>query len=105
MISVNTPLVLQIAYSTVLFDAFPICISTRGGTIHIFVPNHHGTDLSVDDEALQRIQAIHPNPEGGTRSNATLFDNRQQNNSECRELRTWKQSALDSDHVLNASLT
>ncbi len=48
-----------------------------------------------------------PNPEGGARSNATLFDNRQQKNSECRELRAWKQSQLDSDHVLilNASLT
>ncbi len=48
-----------------------------------------------------------PNPEGGARSNATLFDNRQQKNSECHELRTWKQSTLDSDHVLilNASLT
>ncbi len=47
-----------------------------------------------------------PNPEGGARSNATLF-NHQQKNSECCELRTWKQSPLDSDHVLilNASLT
>ncbi len=46
-----------------------------------------------------------PNPEGGAQSNATLFDNRQQKNSECRELRTWKQSPLeqwpcaDSDRV------
>ncbi len=49
-----------------------------------------------------------PNPEGGARSNATLFDNRQQkNNSECRELHAWKQSPPDSDHVLilNESLT
>ncbi len=48
-----------------------------------------------------------PNPEGGSRSIATLFDNRQQKNSECRELRAWKQSPLDSDHVLilTASLT
>ncbi len=35
-------------------------------------------------EALRRIQAIHPNPEDGARSNATLFDNRQQKNSECQ---------------------
>ncbi len=28
----------------------------------------------------------------GRRSNATLFDNHQQKNSECRELRAWKQS-------------
>ncbi len=36
-----------------------------------------------------------PNPEGGARSNAMLFDNhqRQQKNSESRELHTW-------DHVL-----
>ncbi len=26
-----------------------------------------------------------PNPEGGARSNATLFDNRQQKNSECHD--------------------
>ncbi len=57
-------------------------------------------------EALQWIQFT-LNPEGGARSNATLFDNRQQKNSECHELHTWKQSPLDSDHVLivNASLT
>ncbi len=48
-----------------------------------------------------------PNPEGGARNNATLFDNCQQKNSECPELRTWKQIPLDCDHVLilNASLT
>ncbi len=48
-----------------------------------------------------------PNPEGGARSNAALFENRQQKNSECRELRAWKQSPLDSDDVLilNAYLT
>ncbi len=27
---------------------------------------------------------FNPNPEGGARSNATLFDNRQQKNSECQ---------------------
>ncbi len=43
-------------------------------------------------EALQRIQAIHPNPEGGAHSNAMLFDNCQQKNSECCEMRTWEQS-------------
>ncbi len=48
-----------------------------------------------------------PNPEEGAYSNATLFDNRQQKNSKFRELRAWKQSPLDRDHVLilNASLT
>ncbi len=61
----------------------------RGGTVHVFVPNHHGNGhLGSVHEALRRIQAIHPNPEGGAHSNATLFDNRQQKNSECRELRT-----------------
>ncbi len=56
-------------------------------------------------EALEYRQFTHP--EGGPRSNTTLFDNLHQNNSECHELRTWKQSPLDSDHVqiLNVSLT
>ncbi len=74
----------------------------------LFVPNRHGMDISVRcmwpyDEYSQ----FTPNPEGGARSNATLFDNRQQKNSKCRDLRTWKQSPLDSDHllILNASLT
>ncbi len=43
---------------------------------------------------------LSPNPEGGAHSNATLFNNHQQNNSEWRELHTWKQSPLDRDHVL-----
>ncbi len=82
----------------------------RGGTVHVFVPTRHSTDLLVRcmrpyDENRQ----FTPNPEGGARNNATLFDNcqRQQKNSECRELCAWKQSPLDSDHVLilNASLT
>ncbi len=82
----------------------------RGGTVHVFVPTRHGTDLLVwcmrpYDENRQ----FTPNPEGGARNNATLFDSRQrqQKNSECRELCAWKQSPLDSDHVLilNASLT
>ncbi len=33
---------------------------------------------------LRRIQAIHPQSRRGARSNATLFDNRQQKNSECQ---------------------
>ncbi len=82
-----------------------IYIYIRGGTVRVFVPNHRGTDLSLVHEALRREQAIHPQ----SRSNATLFDNRQhqQKNRECHELHAWKQSPLDSDHVLilNASLT
>ncbi len=84
-----------------------IYIYIRGGTAHVFVPNHHGTDLSV--WLYDEYRQFTPNPEGGARNNATLFDNhqRQQKNSECRELRAWKQSPLDSDHVLilNVSLT
>ncbi len=85
-----------------------IYIYIRGGTIHVFVPNRHGTGIS--DRCMRPYNEYRQftlNPEGGTRSNATLFDNRQQKNSECHELRTWKQSPLDSDHVLilNASLT
>ncbi len=52
-------------------------IYIRGGTVHVFVPNRHGTDLSVrcmtpDNEYRQ----FTPNPEGGTHSNATLFESR-----------------------------
>ncbi len=36
---------------------------------------------SVHD-ALRQYRQFTPNPEGGSRSNATLFDNRQQKNSE-----------------------
>ncbi len=75
-----------------------------GGTVHIFVLNRHGTHIRYTricthgthtrytlgsmHEALRRIQAIHPQSRRGDCSNATLFDNRQQKNSECRELRT-----------------
>ncbi len=62
-------------------------------TVHVFVPNRHGMDLSVrcmrpHDEYRQ----FTPNPEWDARSNAILFDNNQQKNSECRELHAWKQS-------------
>ncbi len=54
-----------------------IYIYIRGGTVHVFVSNHHGTGISVrcmrpHDEYRQ----FPPNPEGGARSNTTLFDNR-----------------------------
>ncbi len=66
------------------------------------------TDFSVRcTRPYNEYRQFTPNPEGGARSNATQFDNRQQKNSECHELCTWKLSPLDSDHVLilNASLT
>ncbi len=80
----------------------------RDGTVYVFVPNRHGTDISVRCmRPYDEYRQFTPNPEGGARSNETLFGNRQQKNSECRELRASKQSSLDSDHVLilNASLT
>ncbi len=47
--------------------------NTRCGTVHVFVPNFHGTDLSVRCmRALQRKQAIPPNPEGCARSSPSL---------------------------------
>ncbi len=64
-------------------------------------------DISVQCmRPYNKYRQFTPNPEGGAHSNTMLFDNRQQKNSE-RELCTWKQSPLDSDHVriLNASLT
>ncbi len=55
-----------------------------GGTIHVFVPNRHGTDLSVRCmRPYNEYRHFTPNPEGGARSNATMFDNHQQKNSEC----------------------
>ncbi len=63
----------------------------RGGTVHVFVfvPNRHGTDLSVRCmRPYNEYRQFTPNPEGGARSNATLFDNCQQKNSKCRELRS-----------------
>ncbi len=80
----------------------------RGGTVHVFVPNRHGTGISVRCmKPYNKYRQFTHNPEGGTHSNATMFDNRQQKNSECHELRARKQSPLDCDHVLilNVSLT
>ncbi len=65
---------------------------------HVFVPNIGFSVRCM--RPYDEYRLFTPNPEGGARSNATLFDNRQEKNSECRELRTWKQSPLDSDqHV------
>ncbi len=60
-------------------------LDSRGGTVHVFVPNHHGTGISVRCmRPYDEYRQFPPNPEGGARSNATLFDNRQQKNSECQ---------------------
>ncbi len=60
-------------------------VSDRGGTVHVFVPNHHGTDLSVRCmRPYDEYRQFTLNPEGGARSSTTLFDNRQQKNSECQ---------------------
>ncbi len=62
-------------------------LHTRGGTVHVFVLNHHGTDLSVRCmRPYDEYRQFTPNPEGGAGSNATLFDNRQQKNNERCEL-------------------
>ncbi len=64
-------------------------LSNGGGTVHVFVPNRHGTGISVRCmRPYKQIQAIHTQSRRGARSNATLFDNCQQKNSECRELST-----------------
>ncbi len=63
-----------------------IYIYIYGGTVHVFVPNRHSTDLSVRCmRPYDEYRQFTPNPEGGAHSNATLFDNRQQKkNSECQ---------------------
>ncbi len=66
-----------------------IYISIRGSTVHVFVPNRHGMDLSVRCmRPYDEYRQFTPNPEGGACSNTMLFDNRQrqQKNSECCEL-------------------
>ncbi len=60
-----------------------IYIYIRGGTIHVFVPNRRGTDISVRCmRPYNKYWQFTPNPEGGAHSNATLFDNRQQNQNQ-----------------------
>ncbi len=67
----------------------PDCIYSRGVTIHVFIPNRLGTDISVRRMwPYNKYMQFTLNPEGSARSNATLFDNRQQQNSECHELHT-----------------
>ncbi len=66
-----------------------VLLFNRGGTVYVFVPNRHGTDLSVRCmRPYDKYRQFTPNPEGGAHSNTTLFDNRQQKKSKCRELRT-----------------
>ncbi len=78
-----------------------------GGTIHVFVPNRHSAGISFRCmKSYNEFRQFTLDPEGGARSNSTLFDNSQQKNSECRELRTWKQSprqwpCADSERVFH----
>ncbi len=52
---------------------------TRDGTVHVFVPNRHGTGIPVRYmRPYDEYRHFPPNPEGGASSNATLFDNCQQ---------------------------
>ncbi len=48
----------------------------------------HSTGISVRCmRPYKEYRQFTPNPEGGARSNTTLFNNHQQKNSDCRELR------------------
>ncbi len=88
-------------------NELPLFESTAAAT-DVFIPNRHGTDLSVRCmRPYEEYRQFTPNSNGGAHSNAALFENRQQKNSKFRELCTWKQSPLNSDHVLilNASLS
>ncbi len=60
-------------------------VDSRGGTVHVFIPNRHGTGILVRCmRPYDEYRQFTHNPEGGARSNAALFDNRQQKNSECQ---------------------
>ncbi len=56
----------------------------------LFAPNEEGklTLFEVYWGLYNEYRQFTPNPEGGARSNAMMFDNRQQKNSESHELRT-----------------
>ncbi len=84
-----------------------IYIYIRGGTIHVFGPNSHGTGVSVrcmrpynEYRQFTPIQKLAP----AVMQRCLITSSRRTANA---ELRTWKQSPLDSDHVLilNTSLT
>ncbi len=52
-----------------------------GVSVHVFVLNRHSTDISVGCmRPYYEYRQFTLNPEGGTHSNAILFDNRQQKN-------------------------
>ncbi len=81
-------------------------LKTRGGTVHVFVPNHHVTDLSVrcmmPDNEYRRFT---PNPEGVMQRCLITASRRIANATSCALV--LKTKPPDSDHVLilNASLT
>ncbi len=78
-----------------------------GGTIHVFVPNRHGTDISFRCmKSYNEFRQFTLDPEEGVRSNERCLitaSRRTVNAVSC----TLENKALDSDHVLilNASLT
>ncbi len=58
---------------------------TRGGTVHVFEPTITVQASRFSAWCLTTNTGNSPPiQKGGARSNATLFDNRQQNNSECQ---------------------
>ncbi len=72
-------------YTHSIYIYIYIYIYIRGGTVHVFVPNRHGTGISVRcmmpyDEYRQ----FPPQSRRGHCSSATVFDNHQQKNSECQ---------------------
>ncbi len=81
-------------------------LKIRGGTVHVFVPNRHVTDLSVrcmmPDNEYRRFT---PNPEGVMQRCLITASRRIANATSCALV--LKTKPPDSDHVLilNASLT
>ncbi len=78
-----------------------LCVVSRGGTVHVFVPNCHGTGISVRCmRPYEEYRQFTPNPEGGAavmqRCLRTASASRRTANA--HELRTWKQ-CTDSERV------
>ncbi len=83
----------------------------RGGTLHVILLNRHGMGIWVRCMTpYDKYRQFTPNPEGALAVMQCCLitaSRRTANASESHELRFWKQSPLDSYHVLilNASLT
>ncbi len=106
----TVPILLEGTVSVCVCVCVCVCVYIWRGTVHVFVPKCHGTDLSVRCiRPYDEYRQFTPNPEGVACSDTMLFDYRQcqQKNSECPWVVRLKTKPTRQWHVLilNASLT